>query len=55
MIDVQCEKLKAIKDRQEEILGKQVAEAEEKANRLYMEKERRLQEMRDQIERSRQQ
>ena len=47
MIDKQFEHLKSIKNREDEILNKQVAEAEEKANKLFEEKERRRQEMMD--------
>lgn len=42
-----------VKDRQEEILNKQVAEAETKATALFEEKERRRRELRDAIEKSR--
>lgn len=41
MIDKQAETLRSIKNREDEILSKQVAEAEEKAMRLYEEQERR--------------
>ena len=37
MIDHQANVLKSIKNRENEILNKQVAEAEEKANRLFEE------------------
>jgi len=37
MIDSQVEKLRALRDNQEQVLNKQVAEAEDKANRLYEE------------------
>lgn len=37
MIDRQIEQLRALKDTQENVLNKQVAEAEDKANRLYEE------------------
>lgn len=47
MIDKQIEHLKTIKNREDEILNKQVMEAEEKANKLFEEKERRRQEMMD--------
>lgn len=53
MIDKQIEHLKSIKNREDEILNKQVAEAEEKATKLFEEKERRRKEMKDQIEKSR--
>lgn len=35
MIDKQIEELRARKDNQEQVLNKQVAEAEDRANRLY--------------------
>ena len=35
MIDRQIEDLRALKDNQEEVLNRQVAEAEDRANRLY--------------------
>ena len=35
MIDSQIEELRALKDNQEEVLNRQVAEAEDRANRLY--------------------
>ena len=35
MIDTQIEQLRALKDNQEEVLNRQVAEAEDRANRLY--------------------
>jgi hypothetical protein len=53
MIDRQAEVLKNMKNREDEILNKQVAEAEEKALRLFEEQERRRQQMKDAIERSR--
>jgi len=37
MIDRQVEQLRALRDNQEQVLNKQVAEAEDKANRLYEE------------------
>jgi hypothetical protein len=55
MIDQQIEYLSQLKNRDEEILNKQVADAEEKAHNLFMEKERRRLEMMQQIEKSRQQ
>jgi hypothetical protein len=53
MIDKQVEQLRALKDNQEQVLNKQVAEAEDKANRLYEEQQRRKFEMKQAIERSR--
>jgi hypothetical protein len=44
-VDKQFEHLKSIKDRADEILDKQVADAESKAHKLFMEKEKRLFEM----------
>jgi hypothetical protein len=35
MIDHQVEKLRGLKDNEEQVLNKQVAEAEDKANRLF--------------------
>ena len=55
MIDKQIENLSKIKNREDEILNKQVAEAEEKANRLFEEQERRRIEMKEAIEYSRMQ
>lgn len=43
-----------VRDQQEEILNKQVAEAENKAAALFQEKERRKVEMKNAIEKSRQ-
>jgi len=37
LIDRQVEQLRAMRDNQEQVLNKQVAEAEDKANRLYEE------------------
>lgn len=45
MIDRQVEQLRALKDNQEQVLNKQVAEAEDKANRLYEEQQKRKFEM----------
>jgi len=45
--------LRALKDNQEQVLNKQVAEAEDKANRLYEEQQRRKFEMKQAIDRSR--
>lgn len=53
MIDRQIEQLRALKDTQEHVLNKQVAEAEDKANRLYEEQQRRKFEMKQAIDRSR--
>ena len=53
LIDKQAETLKNMKSREDEILNKQVAEAEEKAMRLFEEQERRRIQMKDAIERSR--
>jgi len=54
MIDRQIEELRALKDNQEEVLNRQVAEAEDRANRLYEQQEQRKAEMKAAIERSRQ-
>jgi hypothetical protein len=54
LIDQQFEHLKSIKNREDEILNKQVAEAEEKARNLFEEKERRKRELKEMIEKSRQ-
>lgn len=53
MIDRQVEQLRSLRDNQEQVLNKQVAEAEDKANRLYEEQQRRKFEMKQAIERSR--
>merc|ERR1711957_1112526 len=53
MINRQITQLRAIKDNEEKVLNKQVAEAEDKANRLFEEQERRKMEMKLAIERSR--
>lgn len=53
LIDRQVEQLRALKDNQEQVLNKQVAEAEDKANRLYEEQQRRKFEMKQAIDRSR--
>lgn len=37
LIDKQCEHLKTVKNREDEILNKQVTEAEEKAMKLFEE------------------
>jgi len=54
LIDKQIEELMKVRDQQEEILNKQVAEAENKAAELFQEKERRKMEMKQAIEKSRQ-
>ena len=54
MIDKQIGELMKVRDQQEEILNKQVAEAENKAASLFEEKERRKAEMKSAIEKSRQ-
>jgi len=54
MIDRQIEELRALQDNREQVLNKQVAEAEDKANRLFEEQQRRKLEMQQAIERSRQ-
>jgi len=53
LIDRQIEDLMKVRDQQEEILNKQVAEAENKATALFEEKERRRAEMKAAIEKSR--
>lgn len=53
MIDKQVEQLRALQDNQEQVLNKQVAEAEDKANRLFEDQQRRKFEMKQAIERSR--
>ena len=53
MIDRQIAQLKAVKDNADEVLNRQVAEAENKANRLFEEKEARKAEMKAAIDRSR--
>ena len=54
MIDTQIEELRNLKDNQEEVLNRQVAEAEDRANRLFQQQELRKAEMKAAIERSRQ-
>lgn len=54
MIDTQIRELQALKDNQEEVLNRQVAEAEDRANRLFEQQETRKAEMKAAIERSRQ-
>jgi len=46
--------LRALKNNQEEVLNRQVAEAEDRANRLFEQNEKRKLDMRAAIERSRQ-
>lgn len=53
LIDRQIADLMKVRDQEEEILNKQVAEAEDKATQLFEEKERRRFEMKNAIERSR--
>lgn len=54
MIDKQIEELRALQDNQEEVLNRQVAEAEDKANRLFEQQEKKKADMKAAIERSRQ-
>lgn len=54
MIDHQIEELRALQDNQEEVLNRQVAEAEDKANRLYEQQAKKKADMKSAIERSRQ-
>ena len=54
LIDKQIEDLRQLKDNQEEVLNRQVAEAEDRANRLFEQQEQRKAEMKAAIERSRQ-
>ena len=54
MIDRQIGELRALRDNQEEVLNRQVAEAEDKANRLYELQEKKKADMKAAIERSRQ-
>lgn len=54
MIDHQIEELRALRDNQEEVLNRQVAEAEDKANRLFQQQEKKKADMKAAIERSRQ-
>ena len=53
LIDRQIHELMKIRDQEEEMLNKQVAEAESKANVLFEEKEMRRREMKAAIEKSR--
>ena len=53
MIDRQIEELKKLQDNQDEVLNRQVAEAEDKANKLYDQQEKRKADMKNAIERSR--
>ena len=54
MIDRQIKELQSLQDNQAEILNRQVAEAEDRANRLYEAQEERKLQMKAAIERSRQ-
>ena len=53
MIDRQIDDLRALQDNKEEVLNRQVAEAEDRANRLYEQQEKRKADMKSAIERSR--
>lgn len=53
MIDRQVESLRGLRDNEEQVLNKQVAEAEDKANRLFEDQQRRKFEMKQAVERSR--
>lgn len=53
LIDKQIAQLRSIQDNAEQVLNRQVAEAEDKANRIFEEKERRKAEMKAAIDRSR--
>lgn len=53
LVDRQITELMKVRDQQEEILNKQVAEAENKAASAFEEKERRKVEMKSAIEKSR--
>jgi len=53
MIEKQAEILRNLKNREDEILNKQVEEAEEKAVRLFEEQERRRIQLKEAIEKSR--
>lgn len=55
LIEKQSAILASLKNKEDEILNKQVEEAEEKALRLFEEQERRRQELKEQIEKSRHQ
>lgn len=55
LVDKQIEHLKTLKNREDEILNKQINEATEKANKLWEEKERRQREQKELIEKSRKQ
>lgn len=54
MIDKQISELAALQDNQQEVLNRQVAEAEDKANRLYEQQEKKKADNKAAIERSRQ-
>ena len=53
MIDRQIDDLRKLQDNKEEVLNRQVAEAEDRANRLYEQQEKRKADMKTAIERSR--
>ena len=53
MIDKQIEQLRALKDNQEQVLNRQVAEAEDKANRRFALQEKKKADMQAAIEKSR--
>ena len=53
MIDRQIDDLRSLQDNKEEVLNRQVAEAEDRANRLYEQQEKRKADMKSAIERSR--
>ena len=53
MIDRQIDDLRALQDNKEEVLNRQVAEAEDRANRLYEQQEKKKADMKTAIERSR--
>ena len=53
LIERQAEVLRSMKNKEDEILNKQVEEAEEKALKIFEEQERRRQQMKEQIEKSR--
>lgn len=53
LIERQSEVLRNMKNKEDEILNKQVEEAEEKALKLFEEQERRRQQLKEQIEKSR--
>ena len=53
MIDRQIDDLRKLQDNKEEVLNRQVAEAEDRANRLYEQQEKKKADMKTAIERSR--